>query len=82
MRYIRHMSFFSQSFQIGDAGDEPLNTVCNSCQAVFLTRNKLFQHIKESGHALHAPSTPLDPSLQLLGKGKKKMKKHKQLSQQ
>ena len=59
-----------------------MNIVCNSCQAVFVTRNKLFQHIKESEHASRTPSTLPDQPAQPLGKGKKKMKKHKQLSQQ
>ena len=26
---------------------------CNKCHQEFSTRNKLFQHIKETGHALH-----------------------------
>ncbi|EDO45195.1 predicted protein, partial [Nematostella vectensis] len=38
--------------------DKPLGRdhVCNVCHAGFGTRNKLFQHIKEQGHALRADS--------------------------
>ncbi|XP_078677675.1 dnaJ homolog subfamily C member 21-like [Branchiostoma floridae x Branchiostoma belcheri] len=31
-------------------------TVCNVCMHEFATRNKLFDHIKSTGHALHLPS--------------------------
>ena len=26
---------------------------CNACGSLYLSRNKLFAHIKDSGHALH-----------------------------
>lgn len=44
---------------------------CNVCNASFPTRNKLFGHIKESGHALHVEENSAD------SKGKKNKKKGK-----
>ena len=47
---------------------------CNVCQAGFPTRNKLFQHIKERGHALKvdAKHEGDKPQKQEKKKGKKK----------
>lgn len=42
------------------------------CSANYPTRNKLFGHIKESGHALHVEEGAIDS-----GKGKKNKKKGK-----
>jgi len=33
---------------------------CNKCKQTFSTRNKLFEHIKTSGHALHVDSSAAD----------------------
>lgn len=47
---------------------------CNVCQASFPTRNKMFQHIKELGHALHLDKKHEadDSQRQAKKKGKKK----------
>lgn len=47
---------------------------CNVCQASFPTRNKMFQHIKELGHALHLDKKHEadDSPRQAKKKGKKK----------
>lgn len=37
------------------------DTLCNVCQKQFPSRNKLFQHIKETGHALHVTNTHPPP---------------------
>ena len=44
---------------------------CNVCSSSFPTRNKLFGHIKESGHALRVEDNSVD------SKGKKNKKKGK-----
>jgi hypothetical protein len=36
---------------------------CNVCKEVFASRSKLFQHIKETGHALYDPRQILKSSL-------------------
>lgn len=41
----------------------PTALACNVCHVGFSSRNKLFQHIKDSGHALHIASAT--------GKGKR-----------
>ncbi|XP_038068653.1 dnaJ homolog subfamily C member 21-like [Patiria miniata] len=43
-----------QKTKVQSASDDPV--VCNVCRNEFPTRNKLFNHIKSSGHALHVPS--------------------------
>lgn len=45
---------------------------CNVCSVIYPTRNKLFGHIKESGHALRVEEGTVDS-----GKGKKNKKKSK-----
>ena len=35
------------------SSQEDPDTVCNVCKKEFPSRNKLFQHIKETGHAVH-----------------------------
>lgn len=56
--------------------NKPQNIVkdwkCNMCSVIFPTRNKLFGHIKESGHALRVEEGTVDS-----GKGKKNKKKSK-----
>jgi DnaJ family protein A protein 5 len=44
---------------------------CNVCSESFPTRNKLFGHIKQTGHALRVEDTSID------NKGKKNKKKGK-----
>lgn len=48
---------------------------CNVCQALFSTRNKMFQHIKEQGHALKLDSKNDAHESQRQGKNKGKKKR-------
>ncbi|XP_056401805.1 dnaJ homolog subfamily C member 21 isoform X2 [Hyla sarda] len=57
-----------------DAEETPLSLKCNTCGTEFSTRNKLFTHLKNTGHALAVgnPSTNTAPS-----KSKKDKRKNK-----
>ena len=49
---------------------------CNVCHQSFSTRNKLFGHIKSTGHALHVNAAPAEAEEGKRGKkGKKKGKR-------
>lgn len=48
---------------------------CNVCQSAYPTRNKLFQHIKEQGHALKLNTSNDADELQRQGKKKGKKKR-------
>ena len=56
---------------------EPVTSTfkCNVCQASFATRNKMFQHIKELGHALNVDKTHQDDDSRRQGKKKGKKKR-------
>lgn len=56
------------------ANKEPAAFKCNVCQELFPTRNKLFQHINELGHALNVDKNQktADSQSQAKKKGKKK----------
>ena len=56
--------------------DESSTThACNVCKESFKTRNKLFEHIKEQGHALRVENTNEQGSAKK-GRKKKGKKKH------
>ncbi|GIY01014.1 dnaJ subfamily C member 21 [Caerostris extrusa] len=52
---------------------EPPTTICEKCNQDFKTRNKLFSHLKESGHAVYKTENPKQNSSG--GSTKKKKKK-------
>lgn len=58
-------------------GKEPVTSTfkCNVCQASFPTRNKMFQHIKELGHALNVDKNNREDDSQRQGKKKGKKKR-------
>lgn len=58
-------------------GKEPATSTfkCNVCQASFPTRNKMFQHIKELGHALNVDKNYQEDDSQRQGKKKGKKKR-------
>ena len=58
-------------------GKEPETSTfkCNVCQASFPTRNKMFQHIKELGHARNVDKNNLEDDSQRQGKKKGKKKR-------
>lgn len=58
-------------------GKEPATSAfkCNVCQASFPTRNKMFQHIKELGHALNVDKNHQEDDSQRQGKKKGKKKR-------
>lgn len=58
-----------------DTKTSSMNHACNVCKAVFETRNKLFEHIKDEGHALRVENTN-QPSTTKQGRKKKGKKKH------
>ncbi|ESO87617.1 hypothetical protein LOTGIDRAFT_179278 [Lottia gigantea] len=51
--------------------------LCNVCQKSFTTRNKLFQHIKETGHALHIGTQQSQSAESKKSKSKKQKKTKK-----
>ena len=59
--------------------------ICRICMKSFNSRNSLFKHVKESGHAIHLdsiikPSPPVDPNFGAKrSKNKKRNKKHKEI---
>lgn len=59
------------------ASKEPVTSTfkCNVCQASFPTRNKMFQHIKELGHALNLDRNHQEDDSQRQGKKKGKKKR-------
>ena len=59
------------------SGKEPATSSfrCNVCQASFPTRNKMFQHIKELGHALNVDKNHQEDDSQRQGKKKGKKKR-------
>lgn len=59
------------------ASKEPATSTfkCNVCQASFPTRNKMFQHIKELGHALNVDKNHQEDDSQRQGKKKGRKKR-------
>lgn len=59
------------------ASKEPVTSTfkCNVCQTSFPTRNKMFQHIKELGHALNLDRNHQEDDSQRQGKKKGKKKR-------
>jgi len=56
----------------GNGGDgEGETQVCNVCKATFPSRSKLFNHIKETGHALFDPRNPASTPKQMKAKKKR-----------
>ncbi|XP_022105462.1 dnaJ homolog subfamily C member 21-like [Acanthaster planci] len=74
-RAAREKAASEEQQRVSSASDAPL--LCNVCRNEFPTRNKLFNHIKSSGHALHVPSTDgtVDDSEKNSSKSKKKGRK-------
>ncbi|KAF8773716.1 DnaJ subfamily C member 21 like protein [Argiope bruennichi] len=54
---------------------EKPNTICEKCNRNFLSRNKLFEHLKESGHAVYKNENPK----QNVSNGSTKKRKKKKL---
>ena len=73
---------FSLFFSFWQGPAAEVHHICNTCQNEFKSKNKLFDHLKKTGHALRVDGAvgskvKLDVRTESSGQGKKSKKKGK-----